>query len=224
LGLLRQAWEYAEHWQRDPWDFAVEIKRLREWGLTYSDLRWLLCQGLAQHATEYTRPADTGRSFHPGKSLAFTDKTCFVLTAMGLGAARQLAQDGWGSGQLRADGGRQPVVATAAPVVPQWDRERRELRWAHQLVKRYRLPAPNQETILAALQEEGWPPRMDDPLPRKLGQDPKARLHDTIKNLNRHHVHRLLVFARDGTGEGVQWRPLDLTCPRASPELPPMFP
>jgi hypothetical protein len=33
------------------------------------------------------------------------------------------------------------------------------------VVKEFKLPAPNQETILTAFQEEGWPPRIDDPLP-----------------------------------------------------------
>jgi len=101
---------------------------------------------------------------------------------------------------------------------------RRELRWANQLVKCYRLPAPNQEVILAALEEEMWPPRMDDPLPRQPDQDPKQRLHDTIKNLNRHQVNSLLVFKGDGTGEGVQWRQLDQTFTRVSLEVPHSFP
>jgi hypothetical protein len=56
-----------------------------------------------------------------------------------------------------------------------------------------------------AFEEDGWPPRIDDPLPQKLNQDPKSRLHDTIKCLNRNHRKRLIRFSGDGTGEGVVW-------------------
>ena len=49
LALLLEAWNYAAACQRDAWDFAVEIAHLRGYGLTHSDLRWLLCKGLAKH-------------------------------------------------------------------------------------------------------------------------------------------------------------------------------
>jgi hypothetical protein len=109
-------------------------------------------------------------------------------------------------------------------LVPHWDRDRRELRWANQLVKQYRLPAPNQELILAAFEEEDWPLSIDDPLPHEPEQDPKQRLHDTIKSLNRHQLRRLLVFTGDGTGEGVRWLQRDLIVPRVPPECPHSFP
>ena len=47
--ILLQAWDYAEGCQRNAWDFAIEIHNLREHGLTNSDLRWLVCKGLAKH-------------------------------------------------------------------------------------------------------------------------------------------------------------------------------
>ena len=76
------------------------------------------------------------------------------------------------------------------------------------VVKQFKLPAPNQETILAAFEEEDWPPRIDDPLPPKSNLAGKNRLHDTIKCLNRNHRKRLLRFNGDGTGEGVLWAAL----------------
>jgi len=88
---------------------------------------------------------------------------------------------------------------------PHWDPERRELSVAGRLVKSFRKRPGNQERILAALEEEGWPPRIDDPLSPQEGIDPKPRLHDTIKRLNMGHLWRLLKFAGDGTGEGVLW-------------------
>jgi hypothetical protein len=226
LCLLLQAWDYATDCERDAWDFAIEIHSLRQQGLTNSDLRWLLCKGLTKHATENTVSVVKGRSFYPGAGLSFTDKTCFILTATGLSAARQLDQNGRELGPLSVNGnGNRPIrPRSERALVPHWDSSRRELRWLGELVKRYRLPAPNQEVILTAEEEEGWPSRMDDPLPRQPGQDPEQRLHDAIKNLNRHQINHLLVFERDGTGEGVQWRPLRRPLPRASPKPPHSFP
>jgi hypothetical protein len=46
---------------------------------------------------------------------------------------------------------------------------------------------------------------MDDPLPRMPDIDPKIRLRDTIKRLNRNQVNHLLRFQGDGNGLGIQW-------------------
>ena len=73
------------------------------------------------------------------------------------------------------------------------------------MVKVFKLPSPNQETVLMAFQEEGWPPKIDDPLPPHGDILPKRRLHDTIKSLNRNQKSRRLRFMGDGTGEGVCW-------------------
>jgi hypothetical protein len=89
--------------------------------------------------------------------------------------------------------------------VPSWDGQRKELRLGEELVKQYRWPAVNQELVLAAFQEESWPPRIDDPIPAALTQDAKCRLQDTIKSLNRNQKRRLLHFRGDGTGEGILW-------------------
>ncbi len=91
------------------------------------------------------------------------------------------------------------------PSVPTWDSERRELRISGMAVKRFKWTAANQEAILAAFEEEGWPDRIDDPLPPKPGQDSKRRLSDTIKCLNRKQINQLIHFRGDGTGEGVTW-------------------
>ena len=88
---------------------------------------------------------------------------------------------------------------------PHWDRFRRTLFVGEQVIKQYRVPCPNQEAVLSAFEEESWPARVDDPLPPYEDQDPKRRLHDTIKSLNRHQKTPLLRFHGDGTGEGVSW-------------------
>ncbi len=72
-------------------------------------------------------------------------------------------------------------------------------------LKRFRQPATNQEIVLSAFQDDGWPPRIDDPLPGKAGQDSKGRLHDTIKRLNSAQHPWLIRYYGDGTGYGVCW-------------------
>ena len=74
-----------------------------------------------------------------------------------------------------------------------------------ELVKRFKWPAANQEAVLSAFQEEGWPVRIDDPLPPQPEQDSKRRLGDTIKCLNRKQKSQLIHFRGDGTGQGVVW-------------------
>lgn len=107
----------------------------------------------------------------------------------------------------------QSHVAVSTPhssvaLTPIWDQARRELWFDGHLIKRFRQPSPNQETILAAFQEEGWPSSIDDPLPHDPGQEPKRRLHFTIRNLNRGHKRVAIHFAGDGTGQGVTWKRL----------------
>ena len=107
-------------------------------------------------------------------------------------------------------------LALLAPARPQWDVVRRLLRVGQCVVKVYRVPSPNQQAILEAFQEEDWPHRVDDPLSPLGDIEPKCRLHDTIKWLNRNHEHCLIRFLGDGTGEGVCWELIS----DAAPVLP----
>ncbi len=88
---------------------------------------------------------------------------------------------------------------------PHWDTLRRELRVGTQLAKRFQQPAPCQEQVLAAFQEQNWPERMDDPLPHATGINPKDRLHDTVKNLNRFQANSFIHFFCCNNGRGVGW-------------------
>ena len=116
---------------------------------------------------------------------------------------------------------RQPVECpSAAP--PKWDAQCRSLLVGQRVVKEFRVPSHSQEAILAAFEEEGWPHHIDDPLPPVGDIEPKSRLHDTIKRLNRHHKFRLIRFHGNGNGEGVCWRYVDganpaLTVVRGTP-------
>jgi hypothetical protein len=74
------------------------------------------------------------------------------------------------------------------------------------LVKKFRVPAPSQEAVLNAFEEEeGWPVRIDDSLPADHGLDQVQRLYDAVRGLNRNQRHRLIRFHRDGNGQGVSW-------------------
>ena len=84
---------------------------------------------------------------------------------------------------------------------PVWDSERRELRVGGAVVKRFRQPARSQEAILAAFQEEGWPPHIDNPLPSHDDVDAIDRLHGAIRRLNDQTNH-MIRFESDGRAEG----------------------
>jgi len=90
--------------------------------------------------------------------------------------------------------------------MPHWDPVRQELRLGEVVVKQFKVPAANQERVLAAFQEEGWPRRIDDPLPPSPDLDPKRRLHETISSLNRNLLRPWIHFHGDGTGQGIRWR------------------
>jgi len=220
LSLLEQAREYAAELARSPWDFAVEIAVLREAGLTNSDLRWLVCREYVVCKQDVTTRESSQREFEPGGPLIMTGSACFVLTETGARLARDGLQEptptstGHNNGHSRlllfeANGNHRTPARTpsppSAPEKPKWDRDRHEFRLGDRLIKVYKLPSPNQEAILMALEEEGWPPRIDDPLPLHPDIDPKRRLHDAIKGLNRNQKSRLVRFMGDGTGEGIRW-------------------
>ncbi len=105
------------------------------------------------------------------------------------------------AGDASADQG----IFVSGRLRPHWDPMRRELTVDGQIVKRFRLPAANQEAVLLAFEEEGWPAAIFDPLPPRDEQNCKQRLHDTIKALNRSRLARVILFRGDGTGEGVLW-------------------
>jgi hypothetical protein len=73
------------------------------------------------------------------------------------------------------------------------------------LVKRFTRPAPVLERILAAFEEDGWPPRLDDPLPPNHGTVPEERLRATVRRLNQCQKPHVVRFESEGTGAGIRW-------------------
>lgn len=207
LVRLLEAHQCARELQRSPWDFAVEIDELRRMGCSNSELRWLICKGLAAQATEVVPSDSDRRTFQRSGDLIFNERTCFTLTEKGLPIAANQATR---RAQVAASPPALPAQpSTAEPedeMVPTWDDDRQELRLGNVVIKRFKVPAANQQRILAAFEEEQWPVRIDDPLPPTPDQLPKRRLHDTINSLNRNQLRPLIRFLGDGRGEGVRWR------------------
>ena len=210
LERLFEAYQCAKELKRTVWDFAVEIEELQRIGCTNSEFRWLVCRGFAAHGLEIPSKDRMHRAFEQHGGLAFGERTCFTLTEAGVPIARSLASRSLAA--RRAHNGH-PIPlgsdhrenGTPGGLVPQWDHDLAELRLGDQLIKRFRVPALNQEKILAAFEEEQWPVRIDDPLPPRSDQLPKRRLHDTINSLNRNQKRPLIRFLGDGRGEGVRW-------------------
>lgn len=211
MAELLRSYDYAAFTRRNPWNFAVEIEQLRGLDMTECDFRWLTCLGFVEHAREITRMEDDGREFRSTGNLTFAERSCFILTEKGAEFARHLEEtDFSSSGCMDCLSGAFGLrISDDDPstdsLAPEWDPERRELRFAGLLVKQFKWPAINQETILMAFQEENWPARIDDPLPPHVGMEPQRRLQDTIKCLNRNQKNKRIHFRGDGTGEGVIW-------------------
>ncbi len=215
LALLLQAHETAANFEQNKWDFALEIDALKQAGINHTELRTLIFLGLVEHCLECTRPGAKNRAFRPPQGLRLGSGSCFALASRSLALAqsiraqtnRDLNQDN------HSHGGGQPIS------VPNWDGMRRELRFGELLVKRFRQPAKNQETILAAFQEEGWPPRIDNPLSDRGNTFAIDRLHDALRRLNQ-RCGRILLLRRDGNGEGIVWEPASSCAPTAPPHRP----
>jgi hypothetical protein len=99
-----------------------------------------------------------------------------------------------------------PVLPTATKAsahasqdVPTWEATPRRLVYRGQVCKQFTKPAPNQERILAAFQEEEWPTGIDDPLPA-------GKLSATVESLNDRLQH--IRFRLNGDGTGVCWSPV----------------
>tara|TARA_R110002073_G_scaffold27840_4_gene89106 strand:+ start:2301 stop:3068 length:768 start_codon:yes stop_codon:yes gene_type:complete len=221
--LLLQAYRYAMNVGADLWDFALEIDLIYSTGLTINDLRWLVAKQFVIHAVETSVCGDPHRQFEIREGYNFDHSTCVVLTSRGATfVERMLSRD-------RASGSVQPTAyfgasfdeslmvhdsptfdlrskSVSVTTKPCWDAAARELRLASTIVKRFRVPARNQETILCVFEEEGWPECIDDPLPINSSIDPQTRLHDAINRLNRHQANPLLSFHGNGKGTGIAWK------------------
>jgi hypothetical protein len=120
LALLRHAYDCAEDAHAAPWDFALEIGKLHEAGLTVTELRSLVAEGFVEHGAETSAGGDAHRSFTRSGGFNFSTTTCVVRGGLsvdvystatmtnilvtyntargGEGGAGASGGDGWGGG------------------------------------------------------------------------------------------------------------------------------
>jgi hypothetical protein len=199
---LLKAHESARQMNLPPWEFAVTLGGLLRTGLTETDLRVLALRGQLLHRLEKAAPLDGLRQFEDPSPLAFTERSCFLLTEGGVAFLLTL-QEG------EAKPGLLPDRPDSTPgLVPHWDDRRRELRLGPHLILRFERPAPNREAVLREFQANRWVRRIANPLKAGSGRMAKLRLQSTIKDLNRCRQSHLIAFGGDGTGQGVLWQML----------------
>jgi hypothetical protein len=195
--LLVAAWRAAED-QVPARAFPVALASLRAKGVGDDLLLWMLFQAHVEHL-DATPGATAVR-----EKLALDGSSGFALTPAGevfadlfLVAVLCSEQDGdfvdaWAELPL-------------GELLPSYRPADRRFAWGRHVLKFFRQRAGNQELLLAAAQELGWPGWFDDPLPPHGGTPAKVRLHDTIKDLNRRQRLPFVRFKGDGTGTRVGW-------------------
>lgn len=210
LNVLCEASEYANDLASPLWEFGLRLENARTMGLNDNDLRWMVKKDWIAYRCSNGGPSPEDELTY------FGPQTRFVIARKGMELGG-VQNDGVQNDSVQKDGGQffQNADLDVSPidvgevVTPFWDDKRRELSVEGEVVKQFRWPAPNQETILSVFSEENWPARIEDPLSQGQGLEPKRRLSDTIKCLNRNQRINLIRFRGDGTGEGVFWEFLD---------------
>jgi hypothetical protein len=198
IAPLWKVFACAQDLKIDPWELALRLTHLVALGVDERDLRWLVLHG-------YVTVRDGARWFQRGARGAAGGNPRFMITETGLLAAGLRRE---GADCLPGGPSISARIVSLGCDLPRWDGKLRQLSFAGCVVKRFRLPARNQEAVLSAFEEEGWPPSIDDPLPFVPQLESKQRLRVTIRHLNENHRDRLIRFRGNGTGEAVLWEPM----------------
>ncbi|NOX53497.1 MAG: hypothetical protein GXP27_03495 [Planctomycetes bacterium] len=181
-----------------PLTAPIDVTWLRRCGFRQAHIDELFHIGWLQPSSESRPPAQSRSKRTPGPR-------GYVLTEAGRQAVRGLEKVmAWAVPQ--GFGARSSDLQKVRQLKPRWDGLTRELFVGPVLVKRYRVPAPNQIRVLEAFEEEDWPEWVFDPLPPVARVNSKRRLHDTINRLNRGQLVAILRFCGDGTGTRVGWQ------------------
>lgn len=212
LEEFSKAIDYADACGQPREEFAFNTVQLRQVGLNEHEVRFLFHLGLIEPVEE-VETRGLKRVFKAAGQL-YGARVCYFLTDSGVQIANLIVN---GTQQPKSESLPQqqaktdPVSFTREPVgAPKWDVRSRTLSVANVVVKTFRFSAQNQVAILNAFEEENWSPTVYDPLTPSDGVEPKRRLHDTIKCLNKRHVNKVIRFSGDGTGQGVCWTWFDL--------------
>ena len=205
LAVLLEAYEWAHNSGLDPWQFSVTLDQIQHVGFSNAHLSWLICRGFLEHLYEFTPPGDKDRLFRDLARLNFRKRSRFILNAAGAAFAGPICR--------KEDSVKQSAEETheAAPgngrgSKPEWDRERLQLTFNGELLMQLTLRARNLLCILDIFQEEGWPPRIDDPIPSTKRGNVKHRLRAAIERLNKNLLFPSIRFSGDGSGESICWK------------------
>jgi hypothetical protein len=214
LAVLWRAYICAQDIGANLCELALPAQRLYDAGMTWADLHWLVTKRFAEYGE--TIANRSGRRKFRSNGGQLNQSSRLILTTAGASLAQQVfpERDRSLPAALLAPGpdpARSSIkLQTGADkktsaLKPRWDMIRRELSLAGSIIKRFRVPARNQETILAVFEEEGWVEHIHDPLPVTLNIDAPTRLHDAINRLNRCQINHLVRFHGDGKGTGIFW-------------------
>ena len=117
-----------------------------------------MAKGTPESAIEVTLPGDSVRSFRRPPRLLFCKGCCLVLTPACAEFARKVCGparfDVWSASYGIAAPSRLALAVLPKILVPKWDRDRQELRMGSILVKQFKVPAVNQEIVLAAFRRK----------------------------------------------------------------------
>lgn len=180
LAILSHSARLATRRQVDIWRYAISFSDLLRYGLSRPQICTWLTNGIL-----LCRPASRRNRTRGWK---LNNQSRFILSNMSLEFLQKCR------------------TKQNHTQMPRWDRNARRLLLQGVVVKSFRQPATNQVCVLDAFQNQGWPERIDDPLPHNGEVPAKIRLHETIKGLNANQHVKLVQFGGDGTGCGVMWR------------------
>lgn len=219
LEALLRANSSAYDAEADIWDFSLCIDLLYERGLSITNLRWLVAKGFVEHGNDISSYGQSHRTFKSGAGFRFDKDTCFVLTPLGVRITTDMIansvkhivsvnpfitnQENEAPASIIDKG-----INQQSSIQPCWNADRRELYFGDVLIKKFRVPAHNQEWILQSFEDEGWPESIQDTLPSDYNTCPKTRLRDTISRLNRKQLNPRLRFRGNGTGRAICWEVL----------------
>jgi hypothetical protein len=200
--LVLARWDAREE-RLHPYLKPVAWSCLRTLGVGVYPVTWMLYHGHVDHLCPAGAAPPPAGELSPAPGVLPAPASYFVLTERGEAFADPLlAELLVPEGDEFEGAARHLAVRRLAPC---FDRAERLLTWGRHTVKEFRQPSLNQVNLLETAEELGWPEWFDDSLPRVHGLNPKVRLHDTIKALNRHQKTSLIHFKGDGTGTRVGW-------------------
>ena len=91
------------------------------------------------------------------------------------------------------------------PRMPRYDREQCELWLGDELIHRFAPQAVNEIAVVTALEDQGWPDWIDDPLGNLADPGFAKRLHDTTSALNRMQEIQRIRFSSTAVDRKIRW-------------------